>query len=94
MNVRKPLATVAVVALIALGGATGAARAQDGKAVAQTLSDETFDHWRGFIHPSAAEAAWERAGWQTSLWAGLELAQEKKKPLVVWFMTGHPCGMT
>ncbi len=77
-----------------IGGGIVAAGAQDGKAVPQTLSDETIDHWRKYIHPSSAESAWERAGWQTSLWAGLTLAQEKKMPLVAWFMTGHPCGMT
>jgi hypothetical protein len=71
-----------------------AASAQGEKPAPQTLNDQTFNHWREFIHPSAAESAWERPGWQTSLWTGLSLAQEKKMPLVVWFMTGHPCGMT
>jgi hypothetical protein len=71
-----------------------AARSQTEKPVPQLLNDATFNYWRDFIHPSAAESAWERPGWQTSLWAGLMLAQEKKMPLVAWFMTGHPCGMT
>jgi hypothetical protein len=94
MSVRIPLAGPTILALILIGCTTSPARAEDKKAVPQTLTDDTFDHWRDFIHPSAAEAAWERPGWQTSLWAGLTLAQEKKMPLVAWFMTGHPCGMT
>jgi hypothetical protein len=94
MNDRKHLVGTTIVALIGIGGVLVAARAQDKQAVPQTLNDETFNHWRGFIHPSAAESAWERPGWQTSLWAGLARAQEQKRPLVVWFMTGHPCGMT
>jgi hypothetical protein len=94
MNVWKPLAGAAIFALIVVGGVIVATCAQDEKAAPQTLTDESFNHWRDFIHPSAAESAWERPGWQTSLWAGLTLAQETKKPLMVWFMTGHPCGMT
>jgi hypothetical protein len=94
MNVRKPLVGTTIFALIVIGGVIVPARAQDKNAIPQTLNDETFSHWRDFIHPSPAESAWERPGWQTSLWAGVTLAQEKKMPLLVWFMTGHPCGMT
>jgi hypothetical protein len=93
MTKRKPMIGLTVLVLLTIGG-IAPANAEDKKAVPQTLNDATFDHWRDFIHPSASEAAWERSGWQTSLWAGLMLAQEKKQPLLAWFMTGHPCGMT
>jgi hypothetical protein len=92
MKLWQPLVRTTILALI--GGGIVAARSQDEKSVPQVLNDETFDHWRDFIRPSVAESTWERPGWQTTLWAGLTLAQEKKMPLVVWFMTGHPCGMT
>jgi hypothetical protein len=92
MSSWKHLVGTASLTLILIGDPT--ARAQDKTAFPQSLSDETFNHWRDFIHPSPAESAWERPGWQTSLWAGLMLAQEKKMPLLAWFMTGHPCGMT
>lgn len=90
----KRRAGVTIFALSVVAGlAATTVRAQDA-AVPQTLNDSTFQHWRDFIHPTDAESAWERNGWQTSLWAGLTLAQAKRQPLMVWFMTGHPCGMT
>jgi hypothetical protein len=92
MNARNCLVRTAVVA--AISGFVAADSLSDETIVSQTLNQETFNYWRDFIHPSQAESAWERPGWQTSLWAGVTLAQEKKMPLVVWFMTGHPCGMT
>ena len=92
MSIRKPWVGMAVLVLI--GGGMAAARSQDAKAVPQTLNDQTFQRWREYIHPSAAETTWESSGWQTSVWAGLTLAQEKKMPLLFWTMTGHPCGMT
>lgn len=58
------------------------------------LDDETFEAWRDFIHPSAAELASERIDWNPTLWAGLMRAQEVKKPLMIWIMNGHPCGLT
>jgi hypothetical protein len=94
MNDRIPLVGMTLLVLLGMGGGIAPARAQDKQDVPQVLNEKTFDHWRDFIHPSAAESAWERPGWQTSLWAGLTLAQEKKQPLLAWFMTGHPCGMT
>ena len=92
MNLRKSLIGAAI--LVAIGVGIGASGAEGEKAVPQILNDETFIHWRDFIHPHGDETAWERPGWQTTLWAGLTLAQEKKKPFLVWTMTGHPCGMT
>ena len=62
--------------------------------IPQVLNDDTFERWRDFIHPSAAELASDRIEWNTTLWAGLTRAQEMKKPLMIWIMNGHPCGLT
>ncbi len=91
---RVPRHWVGIVVLGLAGGVTAAAPPRSVKAVPQVLNDRTFEHWRSYIHPSAGERAWERPGWQTSLWAGLMLAQESRKPFLFWSMTGHPCGMT
>jgi hypothetical protein len=58
------------------------------------LDDRTFGKWRDFIHPSEAELASERIDWNPTLWGGLMRAQEEKKPLMIWIMNGHPCGLT
>jgi hypothetical protein len=92
MKVPKPWVGAAILGLI--GSGSVAAPSRSAKVVPQFLNHRTFDHWRDFIHPSAAESAWERSGWQTSLWAGVMAAQERKMPFLFWSMTGHPCGMT
>jgi hypothetical protein len=58
------------------------------------LDDRTFERWRDFIHPSAAELAAEGIDWNVTLWSGRIRAQEEKKPLLIWIMNGHPCGLT
>jgi hypothetical protein len=85
---------VALFCVALVGGVIPAAGTNGVKPVPPVLNDRTFAHWRKYIHPSAAERAWETPGWQTSLWKGLSLAQERKKPFLFWSMTGHPCGMT
>jgi hypothetical protein len=58
------------------------------------LNDHTFEKWRAFIHPSAAELASDRIDWNITLWGGLTRAQEQGKPLMIWIMNGHPTGCT
>ncbi len=60
----------------------------------QVLDDTTFEPWRDFLHPSDAELASDRIEWNATLWAGLTRAQEAMKPLMIWIMNGHPCGLT
>ena len=60
----------------------------------QVLDESTFEQWRDFIHPSEAELASDRIEWNATLWAGLIRAQEEKRPLMIWIMNGHPCGLT
>jgi hypothetical protein len=93
-TVKSQKTFVALAIFLLLGSGIVAARPSGKKKVPLILNNQTFNYWRNYIHPSAAESAWQRPGWQTSLWAGLTVAQEKKKPLLAWFMTGHPCGMT
>jgi hypothetical protein len=93
----SPRSWFGIAVLACVVGAIVSAESQIKKAektVPQVLNDRTLSHWRTYIHPSVAESAWESPGWRTSLWSGLTAAQEKKKPLLFWSMTGHPCGMT
>ncbi len=59
-----------------------------------TLTPETYARWRDFILPSPKEMAFFDIPWQTRLWDGVAEAQKRKRPVLFFSMTGHPCGMT
>jgi len=58
------------------------------------LETRTFERWRAFIHPKPDELSFERIDWHNSVWSGLAKAQREGKPLLIWIMNGHPCGLT
>jgi hypothetical protein len=59
---------------------------------AQQLSDSTYSKWRDHILPKADELAFERIPWKFSFWDGVIAAQKEDKPILLYMMTGHPCG--
>ncbi len=65
--------------------------AQDGPPV---LDDKSLKTWVEFILPSAEDAAWERLGWRTELHAAAAEARALQRPVLLWAMNGHPCGLT
>lgn len=65
--------------------------AQDGPPV---LDDKNLKTWVEFILPSAEDAAWERLGWRTELHAAAAEARALQRPVLLWAMNGHPCGLT
>jgi hypothetical protein len=68
-----------------------AATVQDGPPV---LDDKSYKGVLEFILPSAEDAAWERLGWRTELWSAAQEARALNRPVLLWAMNGHPCGLT
>ena len=62
-----------------------AAPAQDSASAAEV---------RAHVLPDASELAWQALGWRASLWQGVVDAQAAEKPILLWAMNGHPCGLT
>jgi len=55
-------------------------------------SDEAFDQLFQFVGSSGEEEKWRQISWIPSLWTGVEIANEKQKPIFVWAMNGDPLG--
>ncbi len=61
---------------------------------AQTLEEQTFDHWRDTILPVEAELRWTRIPWLATFWEAVVQAQREEKPILLWAMNGHPLACT
>ena len=59
---------------------------------AQQLSDATYSKLRDYILPKADELAFEKIPWKFNFWDGVIAAQREDKPILLYMMTGHPCG--
>ena len=46
------------------------------------------------VKPQAAEEAWSKIPWMTSLWEARRKAAAVGKPILLWEMDGHPLGCT
>ena len=61
-------------------------------------ADEPFKQSLGELHalikPQAAEEAWSKIPWMTSLWEARQKAAAAGKPILLWEMDGHPLGCT
>ncbi len=55
-------------------------------------TQEQFETVATFIGASDEESKWQQIPWLPSLREGMQLANEKKKPLFVWAMNGDPLG--
>ena len=67
-----------------------------GSAAADTplLDETTFQKWRDYIEPTEKEQCWEEIPWRGRFLAAMEEASEKKLPVLLWAMNGHPLGCT
>jgi hypothetical protein len=65
--------------------------AQDGP---PALDDSTLKPWLEFILPTPDESKWERIGWRTEFFAAAQEAKALQRPVLLWAMNGHPCGLT
>ena len=75
---------------------TGATNAKSEKpSVTPTrLDDSTYEHWLEYIRPKAEELEWMKVDWRPFFWKAVIEAQQKDKPMLIYAMTGNPCGFT
>ena len=63
-----------------------------------TTANDPFKHSLAELHalikPQAAEEAWSKVPWMTSLWEARQKAAAAGKPILLWEMDGHPLGCT
>jgi hypothetical protein len=65
--------------------------AQDGPPV---LDEKSYKTWVDFIRATPDELKWERLGWRPELGAAVQEAKALQRPILLWAMNGHPCGLT
>jgi len=79
----------AVVLFLLAAARTGSA--QDGPPV---LDEKSVKGWVDFIRAQPDELKWEKLGWRPELGAAAAEAQALQRPILLWAMNGHPCGLT
>jgi len=80
-----------IFVVLALLSGAAAARAQED---APALDEKNLKGWLEFILPNGEEAKWERLGWRPELGAAAAEAKALQRPILLWAMNGHPCGLT
>ena len=63
-------------------------------ALAQDVTDETYEKLRSSILPPDEELAWRKIPWRPTFWEAVVEAQEKDRPVLLWAMNGHPLACT
>ena len=77
------------VALVLLVGLASQVRAGPTE-----LAEANYSDIREAILLRPSEERWREIPWRPSLAAALDEARKKDKPILLWMMNGHPCGMT
>jgi hypothetical protein len=57
-------------------------------------AQESIDKAARRVLPSEVEMAWQQLDWRPTLWDAVVEAHEKKRPVLLWAMNGHPLGHT
>ena len=67
-----------------------------GQEAARTLelNEENYDKIRKALSSPEDESGWREISWRPNLGDAIVEARKKKKPILLWVMNGHPCGMT
>ena len=71
--------------------AAAAVAAQDGPPV---LDEKSYKSWIEFLRATPEELKWEKLAWRTELGAAAQEARALQRPILLWAMNGHPCGLT
>ncbi len=84
-----------LAALAVLAGCLALARAGDkpmvGRADVGRLPAEAAELYAA-VRPTAADLAWQRIPWYTSLAEGMQRAREENRPLFIFLAGGDPVG--
>ena len=63
-------------------------------ALALDLTEVHYERIRRALTSSGDESGWRKIPWRPNLGEAVVEARKKKKPILLWMMNGHPCGMT
>ena len=58
------------------------------------LNQENYDEIRKALTWPKDESGWREIPWRPDLGQAIVEARKAKKPILLWMMNGHPCGMT
>ena len=58
------------------------------------LNEENYGKIRKALTSPKDESGWREIPWRPNLGEAIVEARKKKKPILLWMMNGHPCGMT
>jgi hypothetical protein len=58
------------------------------------LADASYTKLRDQVRPNAAELAWQKIAWRSSVWDGIVEGQTSDKPILIWMLNGHPLACT
>ena len=58
------------------------------------LTEDNYLEVRYAVLDRPAKEQWAAIPWRPSLAEAIEEARKNDKPILLWIMNGHPCGMT
>ena len=73
---------------------TPAALAQQEITRKTVLSEKTYPAILKALRKPPVETHWKEIPWRPSFTEAIEVARREDKPILLWIMNGHPCGMT
>ena len=60
----------------------------------QELTEKTYSAILKALQKLPVETHWKEVLWRPNFGVALEEARKQDKPILLWVMNGHPCGMT
>ena len=58
------------------------------------LTETSFERIRKALQEKPTVEHWQKIPWRPDLNVAIEEARGDDKPILLWMMNGHPCGMT
>ena len=58
------------------------------------LTEKTYPAILKALQELPVETHWKEIPWRPNLGEAIEEARKEDKPILLWIMNGHPCGMT
>lgn len=58
------------------------------------LTEKTYPAILKALQKLPVETHWKDIPWRPSFTEAIEVARREDKPILLWIMNGHPCGMT
>ena len=86
--------TVSVALVLLVGVHACPVSAQEKITRSTKLTERSYSNVRDAILFRPPKEHWREIPWRPNLAEAIEEAREKDKPILLWMMNGHPCGMT